>query len=333
MANFRRIDTHSHFLPDFLRDAMQRGGHAKPDGIHEIPPWNENDHIAFMDAAGISKSFLSISSPSVHFGNGIEARDLARKVNQEAASISKRNPDRFGSFASLPLPDVDGALAEVDYALDVLYADGFTLLTNYHGKYLGDEAFDPVFEKLNRRNAKIFIHPTSPCQTCGGKPQVFKPLDYPAPMMEFFFDTSRAVTNLILTGTISKFKNLTFLIPHCGAVLPSIIDRFSGFSAILKLGENQKAMTEEIYRIFRDRFYYDLVGFAAPNQIHGLLRFANHKRLLYGSDYPFTPVYAVKFLGEGLEKELEGMWDEQTLRDVFERNAEKLFEAEIIGND
>jgi 6-methylsalicylate decarboxylase len=127
-------------------------------------------------------------------------------------------------------------------------------------------------------------------------------------MMEFLFDTSRAVTNLILTGTVSKFKNLTFLIPHCGAVLPSIIDRFSGFNAaILNSGENEKGVTtEEIYHIFRDRFYYDLAGFAATNQIHELLRFADHKRLLYGSDYPFTPAYGVKYQGEVLKKELRG---------------------------
>jgi 6-methylsalicylate decarboxylase len=124
MANFKRIDTHAHFLPAFYSEAMQKGGHAKPDGTPAIPPWNENEHKAFMDEVGISESYLSISSPGVHFGNDIEARDLARKVYEEAASISKRNPNRFGSFVSLPLPDIDGALAEIDYALDVLMQTG-----------------------------------------------------------------------------------------------------------------------------------------------------------------------------------------------------------------
>jgi predicted TIM-barrel fold metal-dependent hydrolase len=140
----------------------------------------------------------------VHFGDDAAANRLARECNTHASTLSKRYPGKFGSFASLPLPDVDAALNEISYALDDLHADGFTLLTNYHGIYLGDERLERVFAELDRRHAKVFLHPTTGCSCINGKAELFKPLSYPSSMMEFFFDTSRTVVNLIMTGTVSR---------------------------------------------------------------------------------------------------------------------------------
>lgn len=327
MAKFNKIDTHAHFLPDFYREALIEAKITKPDGMPAIPPWNEEDHLEFMKNAGISKSYLSISTPGVHFDADVsKTKALARKVNEHAANIAQRHPGKFGSFASLPLPDVEASLEEIAHALDNLNADGFTLLTNYNGIYLGDKAFDILFKELNRRQAKVFLHPTTGCQCVQDEPQPFKPLNYPSPMMEFFFDSARAVVNLILSGTVSANPHITFLIPHCGGVLPPLIDRFTFFSTkVLQCDTGLNITIEEIQDIIRNRFYYDLAGFSMANQVHGLLRWTGPNQILYGSDYPYTPAEGIKFQTDIMDEEAKDLWKEEDIKRVYFESAEKLF--------
>lgn len=326
MGGINKIDTHAHFLPDFYREALLEAGITKPDGMPAIPPWSEQDHLDFMQKAGISKSYLSISTPGIHFGDITKAKKLARKVNEHAAELRKRNPDRFGSFASIPLPDVGAALEEVAYAFDVLKAEGLTLLTNYHGIYLGDTAFEPLFKELNKRRAKIFIHPTTGCQCLNGESQPFRPLDLPSPVLEFFFDATRAVVNLINSGTVTSYPHITFLIPHCGGVLPPLIDRFSFFSTkVLQSDTGAKITVEEIQEIFRNRFFYDLAGFSMSNQINGLVRWTGASQLLYGSDYPYTPAEGIKYQVGIMDEKAEELWTLEEIKGVYSGNAEKLF--------
>jgi predicted TIM-barrel fold metal-dependent hydrolase len=112
------IDVHHHILPDcFWRETNDS---AHPVGGIAPPVWDEASALAFMDDAGIDVAITSISTPGVHVGDDPRARRLARRCNEHSASLIQRWPDRFGGFAALPLPDVDGALAELAYADDVL---------------------------------------------------------------------------------------------------------------------------------------------------------------------------------------------------------------------
>src|SRR5215475_11898939 len=159
-----------------------------------------------MDKLGISKSILSITSPGTHLKphDDETARRITRETNEEISRISQSHLDKFAFFASLPLPDVEGSIKEIDHALDHLGAVGFALMTNAHGFYLGDTHLDKVFAKLNERKAIVFMHPTS-CHS-HKQPNAERPLpQYPAPVLEFFFDTTRAVVNLILSGTVARY--------------------------------------------------------------------------------------------------------------------------------
>jgi predicted TIM-barrel fold metal-dependent hydrolase len=322
METTHKIDTHSHFLPDFYREALVEAGITKPDGMPAIPPWNEQDHLDFMSKAGISKSYLSISSPGVDFVNNRISKSLSRKCNEHASQVAKRNPGKFGSFASLPLPDVEAALAEVAYALDELGADGFVLYTSYGGIYPGDKKFDPLWEELNHRKAKVFFHPTTSCYCINGTSHLFKPLDIPSPLMEFFFDSARCVINLIISGMVSANPDITFLISHAGGVLPPLIDRLCGLSPMKIVQTSVDA--EEIKDIFRNRFFYDLAGFSMENQIHGLLRWTGPSQLLYGSDYPFTPTQSVLSQIKVMDDKSQDIWGEEDVKKVYFGNAESL---------
>ena len=235
-----RIDVHSHFLPPTYSALLASTNHSKPDGMPRIPPWSPTAHLEMMAAANVRKSILSISSPGTNLVAGDNELNLktTRECNAYAAGLKRDDPEKFGFWAALPLPDVDASLAEMDVAVGE-GADGFGLMTNYHGEYVGSPAFDPVFEKLNRLGATVFIHPTTPCMQYEGKVVQAKPLGdlwvvgCKVLHGEFFFDTARAVVNLFVSGTVDRCPNVSFIIPHVGGALPPVLTRFVTLSTLI----------------------------------------------------------------------------------------------------
>lgn len=297
------IDVHAHYVPDGYRAALEAAGHAQPDGMPAIPEWSAAEHVALMDRLGIEVSMLSISSP------GVWTAELAREVNEDGRRTVVDHPGRFGLLASLPLPDVDAALAEIAHCCDHLHVDGFAVLTNAAGTYLGDPAFAPVFQELDRRNARVFVHPTSPpCweQTSLGRPR---------PMLEFLLDTTRCVVDLVMGGTVARHPAIEFLIPHAGAALAMVADRASAFSLVLE--------TDTEIDVLRDlgRLHFDLAGFPLPRQLDALRSLTTDDHLHYGSDFPFTPDFAVG----ALRDQLAAVSDPPDLLARLRANTERLF--------
>jgi predicted TIM-barrel fold metal-dependent hydrolase len=308
-----RIDVHSHFLPDAYRAAAEAAGHQQPDGFPALPEWDVDRHVEVLDGLGIAVALLSISSPGVHLGDDAAARSLAREVNEAGFRATERYPTRFGQLASLPLPDVEGALDEIAYAYDTLGVDGVALLTNSGGTYLGNAALEPLFDELDRRQARVFIHPTSPVcweHTSFGRPR---------PMLEFLFDTTRAVVNLVLNGTIARHPNIEVIVPHGGAALPLIADRVAAFSMVL--GDVDPAAD-----VMRDlaRLHYDLAGFPIPRQLDALLSITALEHLHYGSDYPFTSQAIAGMLAAQLD---DATTPAGSVAPVLSNNSRKLFQS------
>ena len=184
------IDVHHHILPDFFWRETNDG--ANPVGGIAPPPWDEAGALAFMDDARIDVAVTSISTSGVHVGDDARARSLARRCNELAATMMQKRPERFGGFAALPLPDVDGALDELAYALDVLKLDGVVLFSNSNGVYLGEMRFEPLFEELERRGAVVFIHPTASPDPAAHQ------LGLPDTLIDFTADTTRAIAQMLL---------------------------------------------------------------------------------------------------------------------------------------
>jgi predicted TIM-barrel fold metal-dependent hydrolase len=277
-----------------------------------------------MDRLRIKRSILSITSPGTHLqtGNFELAKQITRETNDEIATVCRKFPDRFKFFASLPLPDVEGSLEEIDRALE-LGAVGFALMTNAQGYYMGDSRFDPVFSKLNERKAVVFVHPTQCCSL--DNPETDKPLaQYPTPMMEYLFDTTRAVVNLILSGTVTRNRELTFLVSHCGAMLPPLIERLTTFSATPLLKSCERLSSDQVKELLRTRFFFDLAGMPFPDLIHGFLRVGESSRLLYGSDYPYTPGHMTRALSQIMDMNLQQMFSEEEIQRIYSGNAETL---------
>lgn len=287
------VDVHHHFVPDYYRSALLEAGIVHPDGMAQIPSWSEAEALATMDRLGIATAFLSISSPGVRLGDPAAAAALARRTNETAADIVRRYPGRFGFFAVTPLPDVTATLAEIAHVFDVLGADGVVFESNFDGVYMGDEALDPVYDELDRRGATIFVHPTSPHCGCGVGAGGDRPagiaLGYPRPMMEFLFETTRTITEMILSGRLDRHPGLNVIVPHAGACLPVLASRID----LLKdAGPTPVADKHVDVRAALRRLHYDLAGAPIPEALTALLSVADKARLLYGSDWPFTPVDA-----------------------------------------
>ncbi len=312
----KRVDVHIHFVPDYYRESLVAAGHSKPDGMPKIPDWSEADALKTMDRLNIGTAMLSISSPGVHFGDDQAARRLSRRLNETAAQLVRKHSDRFGFFAITPLPDVAGSIAEACHALDELGADGVVLETNHHGVYLGDEKMEGLYAELNRRKTVAFIHPTSPsCSCCESLA-----LGYPRPIMEFLFETTRSVVQMILSGATTRYPDLRFIVPHAGAMLPVIASRVELLSPLLPQANDQPLPD---LRAELRKLHYDLAGAPLPELLGALLQVADESHLHYGSDWPFTPVDACEKLARQLDA--TPLLDPEALRAAMSGNARKLF--------
>ncbi|MBQ9814582.1 MAG: amidohydrolase [Lachnospiraceae bacterium] len=276
------IDVHLHFaIPEFFA-YLEKNNALFEDSIL-LPRKTNDEMLDMMDQSGTSLAVLTLSSPHPWYKEyPEEGVELCRKLNEAAAELQRRYPDRFRFHATLPLPDVDAAMREAEYALDKLGAAGIKLATNARGQYLGDPALDPLFKMLDERRAIINIHPHRPDNL---RDDLFSAKIIP--VFEFFADTTRAVLNMMGHGIMERFHQLKIIVPHSGAFLANIADRGEEFVPLLKrLG----VLDEELYmKENLSRFYYDMAGNPIPDLMPLLMRFIPASHIMYGSDYPFTP--------------------------------------------
>ncbi len=272
------VDVHAHFLPPVYREALATRGIDRPDGMPAVPDWAAETHLGVMDQFGIDTAVLSISSPGVHLDSASidDTVQLATAVNDAAAATVGDHPGRFGAFASLPLPSVDAALAEAERALDHLRLGGVNLLTNVDGLYLADPLLESLLGELDRRAAVVFVHPTSP--TCWAEVS----RGYARPMLEFPFESTRAITDLALSGALDRHANIQWIVPHAGGALPFLAHRVAAMAAMVGRRGNEVLAA-------LGRLHYDLAGSANSTSVAALLDIVDASQVLYGSDWPFTP--------------------------------------------
>jgi predicted TIM-barrel fold metal-dependent hydrolase len=279
----RLIDVHHHILPPvYLAEARDRLI-AQQQGYlpARILQWSPQNALAEMDQNGAATSIVSISTPGIWFGDAQSARTLARKCNEYAAQLVNDYPGRFGFFASAPLPDIEGSLKEIAYALDVLKADGIILMTSYGDKWPGDSAYAPVFDELNRRKAVVYFHPTAPICCRNLIPNV------PAVFTEVPQDTTRAVTSLLFSGSFARLRDIRFIFSHAGGTLPMLAGRVSYYSAQMKnlVDKIPNGIEFELKRL-----YYDIASAANPASMAALMKLVPTSQILFGSDYPFVSI-------------------------------------------
>ena len=277
-----RIDIHHHIVPPEYVKALADIGVTESAGI-PFPDWSAEKSLDVMDRLGIEAAITSISYPGVYFGDLAFARDLARRCNEISARLTSDHSQRFGAFAVLPLPDVKASLLELEYALDTLRLDGVTLLSSIGKEYLGDPSFDALHSELNRRRAVVFVHPAVPPGSDVPK------LILPPSLIEFTFDTTRAVASLLFSGTLERYPDIRFILSHGGGTVPYLAWRIS-------LGEWLPAIGEKVPQgviTYIKRLYYDTALSTSRYALRSLQELIDVSHILFGSDYPFLPEPAV----------------------------------------
>ena len=269
-----RIDTHHHHVPPSLATEVV----AQKTGQHALLDWTPTQSIEEMDRAGVETAIFSISPPGAWNGDNAKARRLAREFNEYASKLMVDHPGRFGNFAMLPLPDVDGSLREIEYAFDVLKADGVGILTSIDGKWLGDPAFAPVMDELNCRKAVVYTHPTTP-PCCL---DLIK--DVPHHLIEFATDTTRTMASLMLTGTAARCGDIKFIFSHAGGTMPFLTERMIWWANI-KPELKAQMPNGPLHEL--KKFYYDTAFSANPYSMSCLLTLVPPSQILFGSDFPF----------------------------------------------
>ncbi|MDI1342868.1 MAG: amidohydrolase family protein [Pseudolabrys sp.] len=287
MQTTRRIDTHHHFLPPFYLSEVGAEAIGRTLVSGRAPEWTPRHSIDAMDRNGIATAIVSISAPGFACDDA-KKNDLCHRCNDYAAQMRGDHPGRFGSFAALPLPDIDASLAEIDRSLGSLGAEGICLLTNYDGRYLGDPLFEPVFEELNRRRAVVYVHPTeSPCG-CG--------VGLPPASLEFPFDTTRTVASLLFSGRLNRCRDIKFIFSHAGGTIPFLADRL----ARLERRPDYKQHVPDGVLAELKRLYYDTALSANRLSMTTLLGLVTARQVLFGSDYPYAPEDAMAGTVKGL---------------------------------
>jgi 6-methylsalicylate decarboxylase len=270
------IDLHHHVIPDFYWQASNEGGEAA--GGITPPRWSLDGALAYLDEAGIDAAVASISTPGVNFGDDAAARALARRTNEYLAELTRRRPDRFGAFAILPLPDVEGSLQELEYALDALELDGVSMMTNAGERYLGDSRFDPIFDELQRREAIVFVHPTA------SPDRVAHTLGLPDALLDYPVDTSRAIAKLHYSNTFARTPDIKYLLSHAGGTIPFVASRFAIVDAmnVIPGAEERGPIADTLARL-----YWDTASAFSDPVLHLLRSVTGVHNVVFGSDYPY----------------------------------------------
>jgi predicted TIM-barrel fold metal-dependent hydrolase len=270
------VDVHHHILPDVFWRATN-DAHNPVGGIAPAP-WSKQSTLSYMDDAGTDVAITSISTPGVHMGDDAKARDLAKQVNEISAELIQEWPDRFGGFAALPLPDVDGALRALEYGLDVLKLDGVVLFSNARGIYLGDARFKSLFDELEGRSAVVFVHPTASPDPAA------RSLGLPDSLIDFTADTTRAIAQLHYHNVFARTRSVKYIFSHAGGTIPYLATRFSIVDEMNVIpGAEERGTAADTLR----RLYWDTALSWHPANLQMLRSVVGMNQVLFGSDYPY----------------------------------------------
>ena len=267
-----RIDCHAHVHPPAYRKAL---------GPLPLPPTDLGGLEASMERYEIDAAVISVGPPGAFIGDAIDPAELARLANDGIAEVVRDQPHRFAGLATLPLPNLEASLAELERSLDDLALDGVMLLSNVAGTYLGDPALEPLFAALEEREAYVFVHP--------GFPPHALPLPHPVWLYEFPFETVRAVANLIYTGTLERHPGIRWQLSHLGGAAPFLAHRIA---SLADREPEQAAQAPAGALAYLRGLYYDTglannaPALAATREVTELAH------IVFGTDWPYAALPA-----------------------------------------
>ncbi|KAI5463062.1 hypothetical protein BGZ63DRAFT_412742 [Mariannaea sp. PMI_226] len=325
----QRIDTHFHALPPAYLDALAAAG-GDPSG-YPTPEWSLDAAIKSMNLIGTHLAILSVSSPGVSIaGIGEVARKLARTLNENLGAYASMREyrDRIGFFGALTdFQDVNGTLAELDFLYkEQKLCNGVIIFTSYGGKLPGHPDFAPIWARLEKYKALIFLHPS----VMDVEPRLIGP-GIPQPIVDYPLATTRAATDLVMTGTLRDCPSIDIILSHAGGTIPYVGSRAINALGVPSIAQIAKVDLLQAKKDFA-RFYYDIALSTSAAQLDGLLDFAAPGKILFGSDFPYAPQYGIDVIlldyNNYVKTNARGA---QVAPEVLRRNAVKLLNKKSQG--
>ena len=182
-------------------------------------------------------------------------------------------------------------MAELDYLFQQQrLCNGVTVYTTYGDRLLGDARFTPIWDRLQQYKALIFLHPG----VLAVEPR-FVASSLPQPIIDYPIATTRAAVDLVMSQTLRRCPDVDIILSHAGGTLPFLAERAIGSLAVPEIA---KLLGYDMDRAREDfaRFYYDTALSTSSAQLHGLLDFADSSHILFGSDFPYAPQFAINAL-------------------------------------
>lgn len=314
LGSGRVIDVHHHYFSPEFKESAAKGGMMFP----AVANWSPEKMMEEMDKNAVDKTILSLASVPVHWFSMHfeEMAPLLRCINEYGAGLRDANPDRHGFFSFITVKDIDGSLAEIDYAYSTLKADGIEMATSFGDKWPGDPQFAPVFEELNRRKAIVYLHPLAPCACLNIVDGVGDS------WAEYPHDTTRAILSLLVHGAFAKYPDIRFLFSHGGGTIPVLAARAEALSKYSP-NRDEFAPGGSILPTLQKQFYETANATSAP-MVAALKAFIPMTQLMFGTDYPYVSTEA------NLNGLRAGDFSAEELRMIKHENAEKLIPA-LVG--
>lgn len=313
-TNPKRIDVHHHILPPNFLSALN-SLNINWTGGPDKPRWSLDLAHETMGQMGIDAAVAS-ASPGVYWGGETGfAVKLARETNEFLANVVRDDPEHFGAFATLPFPDVEASLEEIEYAYDTLGVDGVVLYSSQGGTYLGDTSYEPIFAELERRKAIVFIHPTTIPPGADGTG-----LTIPYGVAEFTFDTTRAVMNMLYSGTLERYPSIRYIASHAGGTIPYLAWRIAGASYLPEL-RDRAPKTDGLALL--QKLYYDTALSTSEFVFGALKEFVPTSQVLFGSDFPYVTPAVLQAEKHGIESSAVLTHDDRAA--INRENALRLF--------
>jgi len=251
--------------------------------------------IKDMDEAGVDMQIISHGAPSAQKLSGDDAVPLVQRVNDRLAAAVAKHPTRFAGFATLPTSDPGAAAAELERTVTRHGFKGAMIHGLANGTFLDDKKFWPIFERAEKLDVPIYLHPAIPNE------DVVKAYydgyrnnnDYPILMgavWGFTVETATHALRLILSGVFQEYPQLKIVLGHLGEALPFLLWR-------LEWTYNNLTGKVGLAECFRQHFYVTTSGNFSQSALLCTVMELGADRILFAVDWPFNSnVEGVEFV-------------------------------------
>ena len=280
----RCIDTHSHWMPAVHRDAIGELLQRQPELARDYssmlatatdptaPLVALDGRLTEMDDCGVDRSVISLPPPAAAFGPAEIARAVARRANDALIAGVDRHPDRFSVLITLPLPDLDACVSELDRVAAHPLVQGVSALTNAESWTLDEPQFEPLWARAAEHGLPLVLHPAFDC-----RPDKFRDWTIGG-SLHAVMSSSLGIARLVMSGMLDRVPTLDVIVPHLGGTLPYLAQRFVDMGR----GDAQ----HDLAHYLRHRLYLDTCSYHPP-AFRCAVDTCGADRLVLGTDYPF----------------------------------------------